>query len=221
MHSNGWAWIQRANCACDRHRERAVNGACRSVRGHGDLNWRWLRDLGDLVAGGWGYPDSLAGKLSCPHAAIQDSRAFGRSRHPNAYLAHDLDPGEFRPLSSMAQMQPGWSSLLVMDAHIEQSEPASEVLARELAQTLLTLAIQAGSAGARQSVVLADPFGTLSTQIRLLVAAMSDAKCRDTSDTSDITIIVTPSGDPPAHYRCSHSPPHCYDLDLRRLPDCP
>jgi hypothetical protein len=107
-----------------------------------------------------------------------------------------------------------------MNAHIEQSEPASEVLARELAQTLLTLAVQAGSAGAGQSFVLADPFGTLSTQIRLLVAAMSDAKCKDTSE-SDIKIIATPSGDPPAHYRCSHSPPHCYDLDWNPLPDCP
>jgi hypothetical protein len=117
-------------------------------------------------------------------------------------------------------MHPGWSSLLVMNAHIEQSEPASEVLARELAQTLLTLAAQAGSAGAGQSFALADPFGTLSTQIRLLVAAMSDKKCRDGNDTSDITTYVSPSGDPPAHHRCHHSPPHCYDLDWNLL-DCP
>jgi len=107
-----------------------------------------------------------------------------------------------------------------MSARIEQSEPASEVLARELAQTLLTLAVQAGSAGAAQSSVLADPFGTLSLQLRLLVAAMSAGKCKD-NDTSDITIIATPSGNPPAHYRCGHSPPHCYDLNWNPLPDCP
>ena len=113
------------------------------------------------------------------------------------------------------------SSLLAMNAYIEQAEPAAEVVARELVRTLLSLAVEAGAAGARASVGLADPFGELSAQVRVLVAAMSSKVCRDEDDTSDITTIVTPSGNPPAHHRCGHSPPHCYDLDFNPLPNCP
>jgi hypothetical protein len=109
-----------------------------------------------------------------------------------------------------------------MSAHIAPFEPASEVFARQLAQTLLSLAVEAGRAGASQEPFSSDEtLDRLSVQVRLLVAAMSTSICQDGDDTSDIDVIASPTGSPPAHRRCRHSPPHCYDMDYNPLEDCP
>jgi len=82
--------------------------------------------------------------------------------------------------------------------------------------------ILATSSRARTAV---SSVGLSEAQLSLAMFALSNenqttVRCVDRSGESLCDVNLYPDGTP-AHYRCRHTPPHCYDLTGRVLNDCP
>ncbi len=104
---------------------------------------------------------------------------------------------------------------------------------RRLQQTLEYLledddaqaAIRDISKAASQARTSLSPAVLRASQLSLAMFALSNenqttVRCVEPSGESLCDVNLYPDGTP-AHYRCRHTPPHCYDLTGRVLNGCP